>query len=122
MTRKKNSKKSGGNLCAEFRGCSDKMLDLCQAYQKTKNCWDVEIKPCCRRADFERCQNCEIFTALSPMLATQTRTTSCEECSKLISYSTSRPKRCYQCRKKLANRRQLNYYYQKKKTKKGNEI
>lgn len=119
MTTRKKRKEAGGNLCAEFRGCSSELLDICEAYNKNKNCWEAEMKPCCRRSDFERCESCEIYLSLKSLLKKQVKTTRCSDCEKLISYSTSKPKRCYQCRKKLANKRQLKYYYRKKKGQEG---
>ena len=53
MTRKK--------LCFEIRHCPASMYLSCPALDANLNCWETDEKPCCRRNDFERCKECEVY-------------------------------------------------------------
>jgi len=53
------------NVCSSWdvKGCPASMYLVCKAYERKKNCWEVEGIgiPCCKRLRKDRCPTCEVF-------------------------------------------------------------
>ncbi|MDD2717393.1 MAG: hypothetical protein PHW04_16000 [Candidatus Wallbacteria bacterium] len=47
--------------CWDIHACPACHYLYCEAYKQGINCWEVKIKPCCKRQDFARCQKCGIY-------------------------------------------------------------
>jgi len=103
--------------CWEYRGCTASLYLMCEAYKRGLNCWEYPDKPCCKRKDLTRCRECEVYLGVMRMRARYKKVTTCIDCGKTFEYTTSRPKRCPDCRKKKRNKKQLERYYKQKKSK-----
>lgn len=49
--------------CFEVYPCPASMYLQCEAYKRGINCWDVPVKPCCKRRDLSRCKTCPVYIA-----------------------------------------------------------
>jgi hypothetical protein len=51
------------NHCRDYkvRGCPASFYLSCPAYRSSKNCWEVQKKPCCPAENLSKCVACAVF-------------------------------------------------------------